>query len=173
MRTQAALTKAQTAATAASEELAKEQARRQDAELQLASFKRPLTTPIATPTPTPMAGAVAMAALTLKPGLLSSNQDLAKIDNQTVAKGLQLSLTLPGGSGNYPMYAAALLSAEGKPIWTQAHLTRTGKSVAFMIPAGRLKRSDYQVLLRGIMNDGRPEDLAGYAFRVMDASSRR
>ena len=68
MRTQAALTKAQTAATAASEELAKEQARRQDAELQLASFKRPLTTPIATPTPTPMAGAVAMAALTLKPG---------------------------------------------------------------------------------------------------------
>ena len=51
-RTQAALTKAQAAATAASQELAKEQARRQDVELQLASFKRPLTTPVATPTPT-------------------------------------------------------------------------------------------------------------------------
>ena len=76
--------------------------------------------------------AAAMAALTLKPGLLSSNQDLAKIDNQTVAKGLQLSLTLPGGSGNYPMYAAALLSAEGRPIWTQAHLTRTGRIVVFI-----------------------------------------
>ena len=60
-RTQAALTKAQTAATAASEELAKEQARRQDVELQLASFKRPLTTPVATPTPTPMAAAVRRA----------------------------------------------------------------------------------------------------------------
>jgi hypothetical protein len=42
-----------------------------------------------------------------------------------------------------------------------------------MIPAGRLKRADYQVLLRGIMNDGRPEDLAGYAFKVLDANSRR
>lgn len=164
-RTQAALTKAQTAATAASEELAKEQARRQDVELQLASFKRPLTTPVATPTPAPMAAAV--AALTLKPGLLSASQDIARIDNQIVAKGLQLSLTLPGGSGNYPMYAAALLSAEGRPIWTQAHLTRSGRIVSFMIPAGRLKRADYQVLLRGIMNDGRPEDLAGYAFKVL------
>jgi hypothetical protein len=38
-----------------------------------------------------------------------------------------------------------------------------------MIPAGRLKRADYQVLLRGILNDGRPEDLAGYAFRVAQA----
>ena len=171
-RTQAALTKAQTAATAASVELAKEQARRQDIELQLATFKRPLTTPVATPTPTPLAAAVA-ATLTLKPGLLSTSQDIAKIDNQMVAKGLQLSLTLPGGSGNYPMYAAALLSAEGRPIWTQAHLTRSGKIVSFMIPAGRLKRADYQVLLRGIMNDGRPEDLAGYAFKVLDANSRR
>jgi hypothetical protein len=170
-RTQSALTKAQSAATAASEELAKEQARRQDVELQLASFRRPLTTPVATPTPTP--AATVAAALTLKPGLLSTSQDIAKIDNQTVAKGLQLSLTLPGGSGNYPMYAAALLSADGKPIWTQAHLTRTGKIVSFMIPAGRLKRSDYQVLLRGIMNDGRPEDLAGYAFKVLDAGAKR
>lgn len=170
-RTQAALSKAQSAATAASNELAKEQARRQDIELELASFKRPVMTPVATPTPTPVAAAV--PALTLKPGLLSSNQDLAKIDNQTVARGLQLSLTLPGGSGNYPIYAAALLSAEGRPIWTQAHLTRNGKIVAFVIPAGRLKRSDYQVLLRGILNDGRAEDLAGYAFRVMDANNRR
>lgn len=170
-RTQSALTKAQSAATAASEELAKEQARRQDIELQLASFKRPVTTPVARPTPAP-APTVA-AALTLKPGLLGSSQDIAKIDNQTVAKGLQLSLALPGGSGNYPMYAAALLSADGRPIWTQAHLTRTGRIVSFMIPAGRLKRADYQVLLRGIMNDGRPEDLAGYAFKVLDAGAKR
>jgi hypothetical protein len=41
-----------------------------------------------------------------------------------------------------------------------------------MIPAGRLKRADYQVLLRGIMNDGHPQDLAGYSFRVTDGNKR-
>lgn len=169
-RTQAALTKAQTAATAASEELAREQARRQDAEIQLASFKRPVATPTATPTPAPVQ---TITALILKPGLLSSTQDLAKTDTTSVAKGLNLSLTLPGGSGGYSMYAAALLNAEGRPIWTQAHLTRAGKIVAFTIPAGRLKHADYQVLLRGILTDGKAEDLAGYAFRVMDAGAKR
>jgi hypothetical protein len=170
-RTQAALAKAQSAATAATEELAREQARRQDAEVQLASFKRPVTTPV--PTPTPAVTATTAGALTLKPGLRGSSQDLAKIDNQSAGKGLQLSLTLPGGSGNYPMYAAALLSAEGRPIWTQAHLTRAGKIVSFMIPAGRLKRADYQVLLRGILIDGRAEDLAGYSFRVTEGNNKR
>ena len=172
-RTQAALSKAQAAATAASAELAKEQARRQDAEVQLASFKRPVVTPVAPPQPTPGSAGAGVPALTLKPGLLSSNKDIEKIDNQSVAKGLQLSLTLPGGGGNYPMYAAALLSAEGRPVWTQAHLTRAGKIVSFVIPGGRLKRADYQVLLRGIMNDGRHEDLAGYSFRVTDAGAKR
>jgi len=172
-RTQAALTKAQAAATAAAQELAKEQARRQDAELQLASFKRPTPTP--TPVGTPQTPAAPLLpALTLKPGLLSSTMDVAKIDLASVAKGLDLSLTLPGGTGSgYPMYAAALLNAEGRPIWTLAHLTRAGKVVPFTIPAGRLKRADYQVLLRGILTDGKAEDLAGYAFRVMDSNNRR
>jgi hypothetical protein len=112
-RTQAALSKAQTAATAAAEELAKEQARRQDIELQLASFKRPVVAPVATPAPTPATPAT-IGALTLKPGLLSSSQDVARIDNPAVSKGLQLSLTLPGGTGNYPMYAAARAGRSGR-----------------------------------------------------------
>ncbi len=168
-RTQAALTKAQAAATAAAEELAKEQARRQDIELQLATFRRPIVTPVPTPAATP----ATIPAITLKPGLLSTTKDVEKVDNALVSKGVQLSLTVPGGSGGYSFYAAALLSSDGRPVWTQAHLTRTGKTVMFVIPAGRLKRADYQVLLRGIMNDGRHEDLAGYAFRVVDANAKR
>src|SRR5262249_1988850 len=124
------------------------------------------------PVPASATTVTTVPSLTLKPGLLSSNKEIEKIDNQSVAKGLQLSLTLPGGGGNYPMYAAALLSAEGRPVWTQAHLARTGRIVSFVIPAGRLKRADYQVLLRGIMTDGQHEDLAGYSFRVTDAGKR-
>lgn len=162
------LASVQAAAVAAKDELAREQAQLQQLQQELEATKR-ATTPAHAPTPTPEPTAGGLSSLTLKPGLISSGQELAKIDANAAQKGVQLSLTLPGGVGNYPVYAAALLSADGRPVWTAAHLTRAGKAVAFTIPAGRLKRADYQVLLRGILNDGRPEDLAGYAFRVAQA----
>jgi hypothetical protein len=162
------LASVQAAAVAAKNELAREQAQLQQLQQELEATKR-ATTPAHAPTPTPEPTAGGLSSLTLKPGLISSGQELAKIDANAAQKGVQLSLTLPGGVGNYPVYAAALLSADGRPVWTAAHLTRAGKAVAFTIPAGRLKRADYQVLLRGILNDGRPEDLAGYAFRVAQA----
>jgi hypothetical protein len=170
-REQASLATVQSAAAAAKDELAREQAQLQQLQQQLqqqiaeAAAKRP-TTPAHAPAPSPEPTPSTPLALTLKPGLISSGQELAKIDTNAASRGVQLSLTLPGGAGAYPMYAAALLSSDGRPVWTAAHLTRAGKAVPFMIPAGRLKRADYQVLLRGILNDGRPEDLAGYAFRV-------
>ncbi len=144
---------------AAREELSHEQARRQDVESRLTA-----TSHLAPAVPSHTDDG--MSALTLKPGLISSGKELSKVDLPSASKGLNLTLTLPGGAAAYPMYAAALLSAEGKPIWTAAHLARSGKSVPFVIPAGRLKRADYQVLLRGVLNNGHPEDLAGYAFRV-------
>jgi hypothetical protein len=166
----ASLASVQAAAVAAKDELAHEQAQLQQLQQELEATKKATTPAHApTPTPTPEPPAGTPSSLTLKPGLISSGQELAKIDTNTAQRGVQLSLTLPGGVGNYPVYAAALLSADGRPVWTAAHLTRAGKAVAFMIPAGRLKRADYQVLLRGILNDGRPEDLAGYAFRVAQA----
>ena len=167
-KSSANLATVQAAAAAAKDELAREQAQLQQMQQQLvdATTKKPGAPAHPAPTPTPEPAPSMPAALTLKPGLISSGQELAKIDTNAAQKGVQLSLTLPGGIGAYPVYAAALLSADGRPVWTAAHLTRAGKAVAFMIPAGRLKRADYQVLLRGILNDGRPEDLAGYAFRV-------
>lgn len=168
-RSQATLATLQASATAAREELAREQTHVEDMEHQLEAAKHTVLPPV----PPPGASATAAAAaavpvptLTLKPGLLSSGQELSKVDATAAAKGLQLSLTLPNNSAQFPMYAAALLNAEGKPVWTAAHLTRAGKAVAFVVPAGRIKRADYQVLLRGIQGDGLAEDLAGYAFRV-------
>jgi hypothetical protein len=168
-KTQAALTTAKAEAALAKDELTKEQAMRIDLEQQLAAAKKP---PVQTLINTSATTPPSLAALTLKPGLLGAGGDLARIDPALASKGLNLALTLPGNSTTYQMYAAALLSSEGKPVWTAAHLTRAGKAVPFTIPAGRLKRSDYQVLLRGILGDGRPEDLAGYAFRVMANASR-
>ena len=166
----ASLASVQAAAAAAKDELAREQAQLQQMQQELEATKKaatPAHTPTPSPTPDPAPGT--LLSLTLKPGLISSGQELAKTDTNAIQKGLQLSLTLPGGAGAYPMYAAALLSADGRPVWTAAHLTRAGKAVPFVIPAGHLKRADYQVLLRGILNDGRAEDLAGYAFRVAQA----
>lgn len=169
-RSQSTLATLQANATAAREELAREQTHVEELAHQLEAAKHTVLPPVPAPgNSASAAGAAAsapVASLTLKPGLLSSGQELVKIDTASVTKGLQLSLTLPNTSAAYAMYAAALLNAEGKPVWTAAHLTRAGKAVAFIVPAGHLKRADYQVLLRGIQGDGRAADLAGYAFRV-------
>ena len=174
-RSTASLATVQAAALAAKDELAREQAQLQQLQQELETTKKAATAvhaPTPTPTPTPEPAPGTISSLTLKPGLISSGQELAKTDANAIQKGLQLSLTLPGGAGAYPMYAAALLSADGRPVWTAAHLTRAGKAVPFTIPTGHLKRADYQVLLRGILNDGRAEDLAGYAFRVGPAAGK-
>jgi len=153
------------------DELARAQAHSLELEQQLAAASRAaLARP--TPEPTPPPGG-ALSALSLRPGLLiSSGQDLARVDAGTAARGLELTLNLPNGGGAFPSYSAALLNAEGRPIWTAAHLARNGKAVPFVVPAGRLKKADYQVLLRGVTSDGRPQDLAGYAFRVTTSPSK-
>jgi len=168
---QATLSGAQADAARLRDELARVQAHSLELEQQLAAAShaapaRP------TPEPTPPPGG-ALTALTLKPGLLiSSGQDLLRVDLATANRGLELTLTLPTGGGAYPSYSAALLNSDGRPVWTAAHLPRNGKSVPFVVPAGRLKKSDYQVLLRGVMADGRPQDIAGYAFRVSTNQSK-
>ena len=170
---QSSLQSVQADAARLRDELARVQAHSLELEQQLAvaSHAQPAR-PAATPTPTPTPGAP-VSALTLKPGLLiSSGQELTHVDLVTATRGLELTLTLPNGGGAYPSYSAALLNSEGRPIWTAAHLSRTGRAVPFVVPAGRLKKSDYQVLLRGVMADGRPQDLAGYAFRVISNASK-
>ena len=181
-RSQAALATVKADANATHDELAHEQALVQQVEHRLEDEGR---THVTLPPPQP-AGAVSTSAtgsgpgeqvaqglpsLTLRPGLIRSGQELSHIELVDATKGVQLALTLPSGAAVFPAYAAALLTAEGKPIWTAAHLPRSGKAVAFAIPAGRLKRADYQVLLRGLLSDGRTEDVAGYAFRVAATAS--
>jgi len=168
---QASLQNAQADAARLRDELARVQAHSLELEQQLAAASH-ASPARPTPTPTPTPGA-ALSTVALKPGLLiSSGQELTRVDLTTAARGLELTLTLPNGGGAYPSYSAALLNSEGRPIWTAAHLSRAGRAVPFIVPAGRLKKSDYQVLLRGVMADGRPQDLAGYAFRVTTNASK-
>jgi len=164
--TQAGLVNAQAEAARLRDELARAQSHSLELEQQIAAATHPQPQPRAKPDPPPAPDAP-LPELTLRPGLLiSSGQELAKVDATAAARGVTLTLTLPSGGAAYPSYSAAVLNADGRPFWTQAHLTRVGKAVPFIVPAGRLKKSDYQVLLRGVLADGRPQDLAGYSFRV-------
>jgi hypothetical protein len=97
------------------------------------------------------------------------------------AGGQTPTLKLPHGTetvalkvmlnGNdYQSYTVALRTAEGAEVWrrtsVKAIVVRSGPGIVLTVPAARLARNDYTLMLTGITPTGVVEDAGQYYFRV-------
>ena len=108
-----------------------------------------------------------VAALDLSPGVTRGpGAPLPQLDlrGKTWAS---LTLLLPQGAAAFPRYEVALLNAAGQTIWTISELRRLNGSITAFLPADRLTRDDYEVVVRGKPAQGASEDLANYYVRVV------
>jgi anti-sigma-K factor RskA len=71
----------------------------------------------------------------------------------------------------YKSFRVELSDRAGVQVWSRAGLSarsqRGGKSLMVTLPANILKQQQYEVLLKGISNEGATEDLAYYYFDVL------
>jgi hypothetical protein len=79
---------------------------------------------------------------------------------------LQLSLK----EHDYPSYRAVLQAVGGGEIFSRQGLrpktTRSGASLAFILPAGKFVTGDYLLTLRGVSPGGEVDDVSKSLFRV-------
>ena len=70
----------------------------------------------------------------------------------------------------YPSFRAELHGASDDLVWSESRVRATGadgeKTVALRIPAAVLGDGNYEIVLRGLTEQGAPETAATYAFRV-------
>ncbi len=83
---------------------------------------------------------------------------------------LDLRLTLKN-VGEYEKFGVSVTGVDdNSTVLTRSNLTAAGngsnKALILKIPAGALKRADYQVLLTGVTKSGQSETITKYYFSV-------
>lgn len=109
--------------------------------------------------PTPL-----VVSLSLAPGLVRGSGAMPRVVLAGGATGLRLQLELPADITARP-FTALLRDADGRTRWTAA-APAAGRSVSVEIPASRLGRGDYEVVLRDRTPAGSAGDIAEYYFSV-------
>jgi hypothetical protein len=106
---------------------------------------------------------------TLAAGVLRGQGSLARVVVPPETEVVRLALDLPGDE--YPLYDASLYDVDGNEIWAQSRLraenTRERIVLSLLLPTPLLPYGDYQVKVSGITDQGEPERLASYTFRVI------
>jgi hypothetical protein len=105
----------------------------------------------------------------LAAGVLRGEGTLARVVIPPDAEVVRLALDLP--SDDYPFYDASLYDVDGNEIWAQSRLkakeTRERIVLSLLLPTPLLPYGDYQVKVSGATEQGEPEALASYTFRVI------
>jgi anti-sigma factor RsiW len=115
---------------------------------------------------------VAVASLTLSPGMIRAGGETPKVVLRTAIEEVELRLELGPGlpAGAYSGYRALVQTAAGAEVWRGGGLRASGIAarpfIGVRLPARTLTSGDYVVLLSGRNAEGREDDLRGYAFRV-------
>jgi anti-sigma factor RsiW len=82
----------------------------------------------------------------------------------------QVRLQLNLKEHDYPSYRAVLLRVGGGEIFSRQGLrpktTRSGASLAFILPADKFATGDYLLTLRGVSRDGEVDEVSKSLFRV-------
>jgi hypothetical protein len=108
-------------------------------------------------------------ALWLPPGLTrAAGGEIPRLPEAEVAAGVRATLVLPATIAPPAAAAAALADADGKILWTSGALTLRDRTATVMIPAGLLRRGDFQIVLRGGVTTTTLVDLATYDIRVIN-----
>jgi hypothetical protein len=128
---------------------------------------RRLTESIDRPTEAPRS---IIASLILLPGIsrgATTQPKLVLPPNATVAR-LQIGIE---PEEDYKSFGVELRTAGGRPVWMRDSLTarssRGGRSIRLTLPARALLPGEYELRLKGIPDNGPPEDVGFYYFEVM------
>ena len=113
------------------------------------------------------AASVPTFALAAGPQLRSGGAlALVSVPKGAVVVGLRVELP----QDDYPRYRAALLDPNGDEIWVGSKLPADGptghRAVPVILPVEFLPRGDYRLKLSGMPEQGGPEAVRTYSFRV-------
>ncbi len=107
-------------------------------------------------------------ALTLRPGLIRSDESGTAVRVPRSAKTVRITIEYEGGI--YQNYRVVIRTPEGREVW-RAFASKPTKSdsrtVVASFPASALTQGDYILTLSGSATGGAQEDLGDYSFRVV------
>ncbi len=112
--------------------------------------------------------ATSVPTFALAAGLLRGGGSLARVAIPPDATVVRLALDLPGD--DYPLYRATLYDVDGDELWVQSKLKAEATPeqilISLLVPSPLMPHGDYQLKVRGIVDQGEPEGVASYTFRV-------
>lgn len=118
----------------------------------------------------PQSRTPAFFSFILSPGLIRGADEPEKLVAPKSARQIRLQLDL-NGADSYRSYRAEIRTARGNLVWSQdalpARSTSIGKSVFVTLPASALANGEYELTLRGVINQGKLEDIGYYYFNVI------
>jgi hypothetical protein len=112
----------------------------------------------------------AFLSFVLVPGLVRGTDEPAKLIIPRAAQEIRLQLDL-NGDDQYRSFRAEARTARGNLVWSQdglmARTTDAGKAVFLNLPASVLTNGEYELTLKGILSQGKLEDVGYYYFAVL------
>lgn len=113
-----------------------------------------------------------LATLILSPGVMTRDNGtpMNRVDLTGGVKAVNLRLQLKNAD-DYERFSTSVLTVDDNSVvQSQSNISARGKgksrSIPLNIPSVKLKRADYQVVLSGITNDGKSEEITRYYFSV-------
>ncbi|HKP13860.1 MAG TPA: hypothetical protein VJZ91_17190 [Blastocatellia bacterium] len=160
------------------QQVADEQARREDLSAQLQSereqrersqqlageLQRKLEESAAQSSPS------AIVSLALWPGISRGGGARSKLVIPQAAQRVRVQIGVEP-EDEYHSFRVELRAPGGQPVWTQANLTarrvRGGRAVMLSLPAGIFKAGGYELALKGVTTEGTTEDVGYYYVDVL------
>ena len=160
------------------QQVADEQARREDLSTQLqrereqrersqqlvGELQRQLEESAPPPTPS------AVVSLVLWPGISRGGGGRSKLVIPQAAQRVRVQIGVEP-QDDYQSFRVELRAPGGQPVWTQANLSarrvRGGRAVTLNLPAGILRAGEYEMALKGATAEGTTEDIGYYYIDVL------
>jgi hypothetical protein len=112
----------------------------------------------------------AVLSLALLPGIPRGGSARPKLVLPPSARLVRLQIGIEPGD-EYKSFRVELHTQAAQPVWSQDHLSartgRAGRVVVLNLPARRLGAGQYELALKGIIDEGKTEDLGYYYFDVL------
>ncbi len=116
------------------------------------------------------AGLSFIASLFLPPGIPRSTADRPKLVVPGTARMARLQIGLER-QDEYKSFRVELRTLQGQEVWTQDHLrprqSRAGRVVNLVIPGSVFVTAEYELTLKGVIDNQKAEDLRYYYFDAL------
>ena len=143
------------------QQIAEEQARREDLSAQLERELEKSATQPSQP---------AVVSLALWPGISRSGGARPKLVLPQAARRVRIQIGVEP-EDEYQSFSAELRAPGGQPVWAQGGLSarpvRAGRAVTLNLPASILKAGEYELALKGVTGQGKTEEIGYHYFDVL------